>query len=431
MLSYRLLLSCLSPLFAVAFLLQILRGRERLSDLAERFGARMPWLSPERPCIWLHGASNGELTGARALIEEALRRDPELLILITVNTLNARHMVRDWSLPRAIVRLAPVDLRWVLNRFIRKAHPAALVTIENEIWPNRFAALAQHGVPIFVAGARMSERTAKSWVRLQKMLGGAMQTTIRAITRLAAQDMASEQRLLQLGLPSEALLPRMNLKSTVEMEVPTAQDIAAYQRLFPRDQCFLAASTHAGEDQIVLAAFAQLRQRHPHLRLILAPRHPARADTIGAEIRAAGLTLAQRSKGESPDTGAVYLADTLGEMPLWYSVAAISVIGGSFSDLGGHTPFEPAQCGTAILHGPHVWNHAAAYRALDAADAAWRVTDSGTLAEAVDALLSDTPKATEMAQRAETALTALREKAIRQEGFWIALAKVPQLKALG
>ena len=106
MLSYRLLLSCLSPLFAVAFLLQILRGRERLSDLAERFGARMPWLSPERPCIWLHGASNGELTGARALIEEALRRDPELLILITVNTLNARHMVRDWSLPRTIVRLA-------------------------------------------------------------------------------------------------------------------------------------------------------------------------------------------------------------------------------------------------------------------------------------------------------------------------------------
>ena len=96
---------------------------------------------------------------------------------------------------------------------------------------------------------------------------------------------------------------------------------------------------------------------------------PARADTIAAEIRAAGLTLAQRSKGESPDTGAVYLADTLGEMPLWYSVAAISVIGGSFSDLGGHTPFEPAQCGTAILHGPHVWNHAAAYRALDAADA--------------------------------------------------------------
>ncbi|WP_193217578.1 glycosyltransferase N-terminal domain-containing protein [Roseobacter sp. TSBP12] len=164
MLIYRLLLTALSPLFALLMLRQLLRGRERLSDLAERFGTDLSARPTSRaPMLWVHGASNGELTGARALIEEALRRAPDLEILVTTNTVTARKMVGDWALPRVTVRLAPFDLRPVLRRFIRATQPAALVSIENEIWPNRFALLARNAIPVIVAGARMSDRTAQRW----------------------------------------------------------------------------------------------------------------------------------------------------------------------------------------------------------------------------------------------------------------------------
>ena len=418
MLIYRLLLTALSPLFALLMLRQLLRGRERLSDLAERFGTDLSARPTSRaPMLWVHGASNGELTGARALIEEALRRAPDLEILVTTNTVTARKMVRDWALPRVTVRLAPFDLRPVLRRFIRATQPAALVSIENEIWPNRFALLARNAIPVIVAGARMSDRTAQRWEKMVPIFGGVIRPTIAAITRLAAQDTASEQRLLQLGLPPAALLPKMNLKSTVDIDIAPLKNADPLAAQFDRVTTVLAASTHPGEERPVLEAFHSLRQTHPHARLILAPRHPARADTIATELTRAGFAFARRS-------------NSLGEMPLWYGLAGISFIGGSLINLGGHTPFEPAQCGTAILHGTFVSNHLSAYRALDTAGAALEITDAASLAEAMRGLMNEPARATAMAEAAHAALAPLRGAAAQQEAFWAALADVPKLKAL-
>ncbi|AJE45967.1 3-deoxy-D-manno-octulosonic acid transferase [Celeribacter indicus] len=434
MLLYRLLLTALSPVFALVFLRQILRGRERLPDLGERLGAGLVTRpSGAGPLLWVHGASNGELTAARALIEEALARAPSLEILVTANTVSARRMVRGWGLPRVSVRLAPLDLRPVLDRFLDATTPAALVSIENEIWPNRFALLARRGIPVVVAGARMSERTARRWLRMMPVLGATTRQTVAAITRLAAQDTASEQRLLQLGLPARALLPRMNLKSTVEIGNGTGAGEAEARGLsgvFLRDRTILAASTHAGEERIVLEAFDRVLKSDPQARLILAPRHPARAEAVAEELRRSGLAFARRGRGEAPERAPVYLADTLGEMPLWYRLAGICFVGGSLVARGGHTPFEPVQFGAAVLHGPHVANHQAAYRALDAAGGARPVHGLDDLAAALDVLVTRPEEARTMAEAGRAALAALRDSAVQQEAFWSVLAEVPGLEAL-
>lgn len=429
---YRFLLTLLSPLFALFLLRQVLRKRERLADLSQRFGYDLRSRpASQAPVLWVHGASNGELTAARAMIEEALRRAPGLEVVVTVNTVSARRMVRKWQMHRLTVRLAPMDLRPTLNRFLDTIRPAALVSLENEIWPNRFALLAKRDIPIIVAGARMSEKSARRWDQMQPIFGGVLRRTIAAITRLAAQDTASEQRLLQMGLPADALLPRMNLKSSVTIEDAPAETLDGLSRDFIRASTILAASTHAGEEQIICEAFRILRQAHPEARLILAPRHPARAVTVANELRSAGLQFAQRSKGEPAGTAPVYLADTLGEMPLWYRLSGITFMGGSLVERGGHTPYEPVQFETTILHGPYVSNHIAAYHALDTAKAAEEVSDPETLAKALSRLLSDPLLIEERAEAAHRALTPLREAQMRQEAFWAALADLPNLQALG
>ena len=174
---------------------------------------------------------------------------------------------------------------------------------------------------------------------------------------------------------------------------------------FPRAQTLLAASTHAGEEELLLDAFVSARRHQPDLRLILAPRHPRRRDSIEAALAARGIAFATRSRGQTAraDTQA-YLADTMGEMPLWYAAAGLCLVGGSLENHGGHTPFEPAACGAAILHGPHVSNFAAAYAALDHAGGARQVDDAAQLASALVALSGDAAAQKALAERATQAL---------------------------
>ncbi|MCA0044089.1 3-deoxy-D-manno-octulosonic acid transferase [Celeribacter sp. ASW11-22] len=413
------------------FLSRILRGKETVSDITERLGVGLrPSKDSTDVHLWLHGASNGELTAARSIIEEALDRDPTLNLLITTNTLSARDMLTAWALPRVSARLAPLDFQPVLSRFLRAYTPAALITLENEIWPNRFVLASQADIPVIVAGARMSERSARRWQKMRPLFGRTMRNAISAISYLAAQDTASEQRLLQLGVPARVLLPRMNLKSTVDMAIPETANLPELERMFPRATTLLAASTHEGEERIVLDAFKLVRAEIPEARLILAPRHPARADAIIAELTRSGLSFARRSRGDDPSEAAVLLADTLGEMALWYSIAGVAFVGGSLVPRGGHTPFEPAQLETAILHGPHVSNHMAAYRALDVAQASIAILGTEDLAAAVTRLFKAPDQRAEMTTEASRIVQDLRDSPSKREAFWKAVANAPDLHKL-
>ena len=308
--------------------------------------------------IWIHGASVGELTSARPIIQ-ALAAD--FSVLVTANSQTGRDMVAGWGLP---VCLAPLDVPGALGRFLDAVQPRLSLTIEAELWPLRSRMLADCGIPQAVIGARMSERSAQRWARMR----GLISPVLGRIAALSAQDQGSEARLRQLGLPASAVLPRLDLKLLAPAQVTPPDDDPA------RDMIMLAASTHEGEDAIILDAWLAARAAHRDLRLILAPRHPQRGADIADLIAGRGLDVMRRSDGAGEDVP-VLLADTLGEMPRWYAKAGICFVGGSLVDIGGHTPWEPAAYRCAILTGPHVGNHAANYAALSGIGAALLVDD--------------------------------------------------------
>nr|WP_275982268.1 glycosyltransferase N-terminal domain-containing protein [Frigidibacter sp. ROC022] len=353
------------------------------------------------PVVWLHGASVGELVAARGIAKELLRRDPRLRLVVTANTATGREQAQGWGEARVDARLAPIDTRWALARFLAGWQPVALVTIENEIWPNRMAMAKARRVPVLVAGARMSARSARLWGRFP----GIARQILGLIDFIAPQDDETAERLRRLGLPPRRIGARLNLKAAVQVAGPDPAEIAAFARALPRDDTILAASTHPGEEEILLTAFRKAREFRPELKLILAPRHPERGEQLALLASSAGQPVARRSRGDRPGPKtSVYLADTLGEMGLWYRLAAVTFVGGSLVPKGGHTPFEPAACGSAIIHGPHVANNAEAYRALAAARASAEVSDAGTLTAEMLRLLGNPEGRTNMVRRAQKAL---------------------------
>lgn len=372
----RLLIRLLLPLVPWAMLLvavwRRVTGTEPPEALAERLG-RVP--APTGPTLWLHGASNGELASARWLIEALLAQRLTLHVLVTCNTLTARTMVQAWQIPRVTAAFAPLDLGWPLSRLLAAWHPQALLTVEGEIYPRRFKACAAAGIPIVLIGARMSERSFRGWVELQPVMTKAL-----ALVKMAsAQDDASEQRLKKLGLPARVTGDICDLKAVAISLLPTPD-------LPPRDTratCLLAASTHEGEEEIVLTAFAAQSQ---FTHLILAPRHPRRGDAVASLVQARGLAFARRSLGQMPGNHPIFLADTMGEMDLWYACSGATFVGGSFAPRGGHTPWEPARFASAILHGPDLANFAKSYAALDGAGGALGLADPQDLAAALTGL---------------------------------------------
>ena len=351
---YRLIIALLWPFLMLG---RLGRG-ESWSDLAERLGRGVG----AGPVIWLHGASNGELASARWLVARLRAARPGVAVLVTCNTLTARAMVQGWQMAGVTAVLAPVDTGFAVARFLRRWQPVALISLEGELWPNRFAACKVAGVPVLMLGARMSQRSFAVW----QHFGGLAAAALAGVRYASAQDAASRQRLSGLGLPAAVLGPEFDLKAQAVASLPVPVSLPRAERA----GWLLAASTHAGEDEAVLDGFIASGFRH----LILAPRHPRRGAAIAALLARRGLDFQRRSAGAVPGGARVLLADTMGEMEAWYARCGVCLIGGTLVDKGGHTPWEPARHGCALLHGPSVANFAAAFAALDAAGAGLAVT---------------------------------------------------------
>jgi len=362
-------------------------GRGPRGALAERLG----FVVAAKGSIWVHAASVGEAASIRAVVAELAQSTP---VFMTVNTATARKIVQAWGTVQ--VAFAPFDTAGAAKRVVRRLQPRAYVLVESELWPARMAALAR--VPVIMLGARMSERSSRRW-RLSRRL---MHGILARVSYLSAQDAASEARFVALGLPASAIGPRVNLKAFVTADTGAQGPV-------PRARCVLAASTHEGEEALILQAFAAARAQFD--LLIMAPRHPRRGDAVAALIADAGLPFARRSNGDALTAACpVYLADTLGEMDLWYAIAGVTIVGGSYADHGGHTPFEPAAARSAIIHGPYVRNFAESYAALDAAGGAI----TGDVALALAAMTPD--------MQVQLAATALR--VLQPQGDLAALVSV-------
>lgn len=363
------------PVAALLFV-RVLRGKERLSDWLERIGiGRVRGRSDH---VWVHAASNGELASARPVLLALLERHPQLRVLITTNSVGGRALARSWEIEGLTARLAPLDTRWSARRLLSRYRVKGLIIIESEFWPNRIAAVSNRGLPVIVLGARLSRKSARVWRRLAH-LARALQSRI---TYLSPQDNGSRRRFLRLGATQAQMGPVLDLKAFYEPFDGPEPD-AALTQVFVPQTTWLAASTHAGEDEIVLEAHQRLKRDWPELQLIIAPRHPDRGADIAMMARNMGFDAAVRSAKDAPRPDAIYVADTLGEMPLWYQCAGVTFVGGSLVDKGGHTPFEPAAFDNALLHGPHVSNFKSIYGKLDVSGAAIKVEDATTLHNAV------------------------------------------------
>ncbi len=368
---YRLLLPLVPLAMLGVALWRWLVGRDARGALGERLGY-VP-----RPAagatLWLHAASNGELASARWVVEDLLAARPGLKVLVTTNTATAQALGRAWNLEGVTVAFAPLDLAPAIQQVLQRWKPQALITVEAEIYPRRFALCAKAQIPIVLIGGRMSKRSFHGWQALQPVMARAL----GRVQMASVQDEASGQRLLALGLPQAAMRAPCDLKAVAIARQPAPT-------LPPREnraRWLLAASTHAREEAIILDAFAQVRDLFDHL--IIAPRHSRRGDEVEALISARGFALARRSDGSMPGAAPIFLADTMGEMDLWYALCGACIVGGSFVPKGGHTPWEPARMGCAIVHGPWVENFAAPYDALAKAGGALQVHDAQDLAAAL------------------------------------------------
>lgn len=361
-------------------------GKLRAAGLEARTGERLGRATAERPdgrLVWLHAASVGESLSALPLIRALGQAHPGWSFLLTSGTASSAAIVADRLPPRTRHQFAPIDGRPALRRFLAHWRPDAAVFIESELWPNMLRMLRARGIPMALLNARISDGTARNWQRVP----GTARFLLGGFSMIHCQDRRTAGHFHALGLTQARA--GVNLKAVAG---PLPVDRAGLERLrkaIGDRPLWVASSTHPGEDEIVAQAHRALLADHPDLLLILVPRHPERADGIEAMLRDAGLATTRRSRGEAP-VGAVYLADTFGETGLWYALAPIVCLCGSFTPVGGHNPYEPAHAGAAVIHGPLYANFTNAYADFAAAGGATEVADATGLGAAVARMLQNT-----------------------------------------
>lgn len=382
-------------------------GKEDPKRHPERLGhATLP--RPDGVLVWFHAASVGESLSLLPLIERLLSERPDLHVMVTSTTLTAAQMMGKRLPKGAFHQFVPLDVPAAVARFLDHWRPDLGVWVESELWPGLILGADARGIPLLLLNARISERSAQRWQKIP----AAAQALLSRFDRVLAQDAATRTRLLAMGLAPE----RVSVSgSTKESAPPAPVDAALLQALqaqIGKRPIWCAASIHAGEETQIAQAQAEVLKRHPDALLILAPRHAEKLPLFEAALEAEGLSFATRSKTDpiTPQTQ-VYIADTLGEMGLWFTLAPISFVGGSFVPVGGHNPFEPLLFGAHVLHGPLVANFAAYYAEFDASGATHLVETAQDLGAKVAARLGETDRPSPIAPpqaAVEHALAAIR-----------------------
>ena len=378
------------------------RGKEDERRRGERLGR--PGLDrPPGRLVWMHGASVGESLALLSVANALLTRQGALSVLVTTQTVTAARLLERRLPDQALHQFVPVDTPAAVAGFLDHWRPDLSVWTESELWPNLILAVGKRRLPALLINARMSERSFRRW----RYLGTAAGRLLSAFSVIMPGAAADGDRFRALG--ALRVGPAGNLKYAAD---PPPNDTMLEQALraaIGNRPVWLAASTHAGEDEAVLAAHRHLAETHPTLLTVIVPRHPERGPDILALCRDAGLTATSRSGGALPDDSvSVHVADTIGEMGTLMRLAAVAFVGGSLIPHGGHNPIEPAQLDVAILHGPHMENFADIVADLTAAGGAERVEDAPDLANRVSALLGNPDRRARMTRAAAAVVARQR-----------------------
>jgi len=392
---YPLILLLALPLVWLRLAWRARREPEYGKRRAERFGhvAESVRTGP----IWFHTVSAGETIAAAPLIREVtqlLARTPDAPpVLVTTMTPTGSAQVIERLGDLVDHCYAPYDFGFGVRRFYAQVRPRLLVLMETELWPNLIAEAHAHGVPVLLVNARLSARSAAGYAKL----GGLTRRMLSQVDMIACQTQDHSDRFESLGAPHTSVLGSVKFDVELPADFPAQVHQLGSQLGLIDSQVWIAASTHPGEDEIVLAVFTRLREQFPQLRLLLVPRHPVRADEVAALVT--GYSLARQSElcaGDmSPPTvpADVIIGDVMGSLLLLYGLAGVAFIGGSLVPLGGHNPIEPALCSVPAMSGPHQFNFTQAMQALEAAGAHVTVADGDELAAQLSAWLSEPAQA--------------------------------------
>jgi len=384
---YTLALILLAPVAFPWFVWRSLRQTGQMDRLGERLGSS-PFMQPGT-AIWVHGASVGEIRAAAPLVQTLHRQYPERPLLVTTFTATGRRHARQLFGDKVMVSLLPYDLPFFVSRWLNCTKPAVAVIMETEIWPNLYAACAKRGVPLLLVSARMSARAYGRYSNWKYR--GLARGALRRAAAIAVQTPADAERFRALGAEDAKLSVMGNLK----FDVPVTEDVLASgralrEKLFGSAKVLVAGSTREGEEPLLLDAFRRLLQGQPNSVLVLAPRHPDRANAVAAAISAAGFSFRRRSGGDMPlKAGEVLLVDLLGQLMKFFAAGDVAFVGGTLVPVGGHNLLEPAALGLPVLVGPHLENVQDVAEMMREAGALTVVEDSQTLATAAAWLLGN------------------------------------------
>ena len=355
-LAYSLLLSLGLFVLIPHFLFQALAHGKYIAGLRQRLGA-LPAPATRKPVIWLHCVSVGETQAARPLAQRLKQQFPHHALVVSTITLTGQNLARDvFREQAASVFYFPFDWRWSVRRALKAINPAVVLIMETELWPNFLRECRKREIPVALVNGRISRQS----YRRYRLINFFLRRVLSSLSLAVMQSEKDAERLKSLGMRSDKLFTAGNLKFDAQLSGELTGKTEAIRNRFglgAQTPLILAASTHAPEEEILLASIKQLKEKQP-VRLMLAPRHPERFNEVAATIEKSGLTWTRRTNQPEPsDANAdVILLDTIGELPATYTLANLVFVGGSIVDKGGHNVLEPAASGVAVVTGAHTDN---------------------------------------------------------------------------
>ncbi|MFC4259115.1 lipid IV(A) 3-deoxy-D-manno-octulosonic acid transferase [Marinobacter lacisalsi] len=357
-----------------------------------------------QPVIWVHAVSVGETIAAAPLVKALLERRPDVPVLMTAMTATGAAQARTLFGDRVLYAYSPFDTPGSVRRFLRRVRPRALVIMETELWPNMIVETSRRHCPIFLINARLSERSARGYQRI----GSWTRTLLGRLDWIAAQAEDDAARFREVGADGNDVTVTGSIKFDVAITDEVRQRASVLRDCFGQRPVWIAASTHEGEDEQLLAAHMRVLEQLPEALLLLVPRHPDRFDTVATLTQRRGLSCVRRASGQPVGDAQVYLGDTMGELLVMYGAADVAFVGGSLIERGGHNPLEPAAWGIPVVTGPHVFNFETVYDQLEAGLGLVRVGNERDLAEQVIRLLATPDQARETGSYALAVVEANR-----------------------
>ncbi len=401
---YTVVIHLLVPFILLRLLLVSCKNPDYRKRWLERFGI-VNWKN-EKSVIWIHAVSVGEVNAAKPIVKKLSKKYPDFSILITTVTPTGAATVSQEYNKNILNLYLPYDIPFCVNKFLQSVNPVVLITMETEIWPNLYHLCNEANIPVLIVNARLSEKSTKGYKLISKLTS----KTLQLVEEIAAQTKADADRFIMLGAKKENISISGNLKFDIEVQQSVKEEAESLRHYFSISRpIWIAASTHEGEEEIILDAHRNVLSKYQDAILILAPRHPERIKRVVTLCKQGGFKFKRRTKEESfENENSVFLLDTLGELKLYYAASEVAFVGGSLVKNGGQNMLEPASLNLPVITGPYTYNFREISELLFHEGALLLAQNAKELSDRVIDLLSDANLRNSIGDSGETVIKANR-----------------------